>query len=135
MRSKEELKIIKNELIDNLKNSHSPCSNYRVSAMLFTENGKFKGVNVEDGVQILSICAERSAIVSAISSGETNFKEMYIIAKDDKLDTFEENLIPCGYCRQYISEFVDDDFKIYIFTNNDIKEFTMGELLPYGFKL
>ena len=43
--------------------------------------------------------------------------------------------MPCGYCRQFMSEFVDDDFKICVLDNNSAKEFTIKELLPDEFKL
>ena len=43
--------------------------------------------------------------------------------------------MPCGYCRQFMSEFVDENFKIYTLQGNEVKEYTMKELLPYGFKM
>ena len=128
----KDLEIFKNELINNLNNSHSPYSKYRVSALLFTDNGVFKGVNIEDGMQ--SICAERSAFASAISSGEKVFKKMFITAKDDNKDILDDNVIPCGHCLQFISEFVEDGFPIYVFGNNEVKVYTLEELLPYRFK-
>ena len=45
-----------------------------------------------------------------------------------------EECLPCGYCRQFMSEFVDDDFKIYTVNDGEVKEFTMKEILPFGFK-
>lgn len=128
----EELEIFKSELINNLNNSYSPYSKYRVSALLFTETGVFKGVNIEDGIQ--SICAERSAIASAISSGSKNFKKLFLIAKDDNAEIFDDNVTPCGHCLQLISEFVDGEFPIYVFGNTEIKIYTLNELLPYRFK-
>ena len=43
--------------------------------------------------------------------------------------------MPCGYCRQFMSEFVDDEFKICVVDkDNNAKEYTIKELLPYGFE-
>ena len=43
--------------------------------------------------------------------------------------------MPCGYCRQFMSEFVDKDFKIITADKNIVKEYTMEEILPYSFKI
>ncbi len=128
----KDLEIFKSELINNLNNSYSPYTKYRVSALLFTEKGVFRGVNIEDGIQ--SICAERSAFVSAISSGDKSFKKLFIVAKDDEKEGFDDDVIPCGHCLQFISEFVDESFPIFVFGNSEIKVYTLKELLPYNFK-
>ena len=132
MLESKDLEIFKTELINNLNNSHSPYLKYRVSVLLFTDNGVFKGVNIEDGIQ--SICAERSAFTSAISSGEKVFKKMFIAAKDDNIDILDKDVTPCGHCLQFMSEFVEDEFPIYVFGNDEIKVYTLRELFPYRFK-
>ena len=43
--------------------------------------------------------------------------------------------LPCGYCRQFMNEFVSKDFKIYTAYDNKIEEYTMEQLLPYGFEM
>ena len=123
--SKKEIDIV----VNNLKNSYSKYSNFRVSALLKTKGDKdniFLGVNVENaGIQ--SICAERSAFVSAISNGKRKFEYLLLVA--------DEYVLPCGYCRQFISEFVDKDFKIYVYDiqSETIFKYTINELLPNGF--
>ena len=43
--------------------------------------------------------------------------------------------MPCGYCRQFMSEFVDSNFKIYVSDeDNNVEEFSISELLPHSFK-
>ncbi len=128
----KDFEIFKSELIANLNNSHSPYSKYRVSALLFTENGVYRGVNIEEGIQ--SICAERSAFASAISAGEKKFKKIFVVCKDDNKEEFDDNGYPCGHCLQFMNEFVDGDFPIYLIGNNEVKIFTLDELLPYRFK-
>lgn len=126
----KEIEIAKNVR----KNAHSPYGNYYVGCALKTSSGKiYSGCNIEnDGIQ--SICAERVAFVKAISEGEKSFEHIVVCGGNDlnKLD----NCLPCGYCRQFMNEFVDKDFKIYALSENDnIKEYSMEDLLPNSFKL
>jgi cytidine deaminase len=61
---------MKEELLELGKNSYSPYSHFRVAAILITkDNQKFKGVNVENASFGACVCAERSAIISAIRAG------------------------------------------------------------------
>lgn len=130
-----KLELFDETLISNLENSYSPYSKYKVSALLFTKDGTevFKGVNVENhGIQ--SICAERAAFISAISAGKKEFSMIYIAAKKED-GLIDEDVLPCGYCLQFISEFVKEDFKIIIRTN-DVKRpkiYTLKDLLPKAF--
>ena len=115
-------------------NSYSKYSNFQVGAALRTKSGKvYIGCNIENhGIQ--GICAERTAFAKALSEGEREFECITIVgAKKDEEPT--EACMPCGYCRQFMSEFVDRDFKIIVIEKDDIKEYTIEELLPYSFKL
>lgn len=128
---KEDIDIAKKVRL----NSYSPYSNFQVGAALRTKSGRvYSGCNIENhGIQ--GICAERTAFAKALSEGEREFECITVVggAKGEEL---LENCMPCGYCRQFMSEFVDDNFKICIVDkDNNIKEFTIEELLPQGFKL
>lgn len=117
-------------------NSCSPYSNFQVGAALRTKSGKiYLGCNIENhGIQ--SICAERTAFVKALSEGEREFESITVVGAN-KGEEPEETCMPCGYCRQFMSEFVDNDFKVCVVdSNNNIEEFSISELLPYvfGFK-
>lgn len=116
-----------------LQNSHDPYSNYKVGAVLVCKNGKrYTGCNIANqGIQ--SICAERVAFVKAISEGEREFDRIIIVGGKD-VEHLDECL-PCGYCRQFMSEFVTEDFKILTMNQDKIREYTIKELLPYSFKL
>lgn len=131
---KEDLKDSLSLAINVRKCAYSKYSNYKVGAVLVAKNGKkYTGCNIENnGIQ--SICAERVAFCKAISEGEKHFKYILVIGAPDKAEKLEKCL-PCGYCRQFISEFVDSDFKIYTIYDEKIEEYTMEELLPNGFKL
>ena len=127
----EEIELAKSARL----NSYSPYSNFQVGVALKTKSGKFYlGCNIENhGIQ--SICAERTAFAKALSEGEREFESITIVGAK-KGEKITEECMPCGYCRQFISEFVDDDFKICIIDKEDkIKELTINDLLPYSFKL
>lgn len=125
-----EIKIVKNAR----KNAYAPYTNYFVGCCLKAKSGKlYSGCNIENH-GILSICAERTAFVKALSEGEKEF-EYIVVGGGKNLDSFE-NCLPCGYCRQFMSEFVDKDFKIYgICEDESVKEYTLSELLPHSHKL
>lgn len=116
------------------KNCYSPYSKYYVGCALMCKSGKiYSGCNIEnDGIQ--SICAERVAFTKAISEGERDF-EYIVVCGGNSLDSLDDCL-PCGYCRQFMSEFVDKDFKIYALSGNDeITEYSISDLLPNNFRL
>lgn len=115
------------------KNAYAPNPEYTVGAVVMAKNGKrYTGCNVQNH-GILSICAERVAFCKAISEGERHFERLLVIGGPK--DKEPERCLPCGYCRQFMSEFVDKDFKIYTVYNNKVEEYTMEELLPYSFEL
>lgn len=127
----EDIKSAKNARL----NAYSPYSNFQVGAALRTKSGKiYLGCNIENhGIQ--AICAERTAFVKALSEGEREFKSITIVGSPKGEEPIEE-CMPCGYCRQFMSEFVDKDFKIYVVDKDEnAKEFTINDLLPHSFKL
>ncbi len=126
----EVIKIAK----DVRKNAYVPYSNYSVGAALVCKNGNvYSGCNIEnDG--IMSICAERVAFTKALSEGERDF-DYIVICGGSNLETLE-NCTPCGYCRQFMNEFVDKDFKIFLINSSDDAEiYHIDDLLPHSFKL
>ena len=127
-------KALQNKLISSAKtarkNAHAPYSNFAVGAAVLCENGKiFSGVNVENASFGLTICAERSAIFSAVSAGCRRIEAIAIVA--------EGGAYPCGACRQVIAEFADDNAEILIVNAKGglVAKTTLGELLPNAFRL
>lgn len=112
------------------ENAYSPYSKLKVGAALLTEDDQvYLGCNVENSSFGLSICAERVAIFNAISKGKRSFKKIAIITSEGK------GIMPCGACRQVLTEFND---KIEIITLDMDKKplkFRLTDLLPYSFKL
>ncbi|MBR2744205.1 MAG: cytidine deaminase [Clostridia bacterium] len=114
-------------------NAYSPYSNFQVGAALRTRSGKvYTGCNVENhGIQAL--CSERTAFVKAISEGEREFECITVVGAPKGQEPTEK-CMPCGYCRQFMSEFVDSNFKVCaVDENNNVEEYTISDLLPHSF--
>ena len=110
------------------KKAYAPYSKFRVGAAILCEDGTVvTGANVENGSFGLTICAERSAVASAVSAGMRRFIAVAIAGLDASYP-----LPPCGACRQVLNEFFDRDAPVY-FCGNDTKtaESTVGALLPF----
>jgi cytidine deaminase len=108
--------------------AHAPFSHFKVGAALHTKSGKiFTGCNVENASYGLTICAERTAIVKAVSEGEKEFDAITVVTDADKLTP------PCGACRQFIWEFCGDIPVIMANLKGDILRDRSGALLPYAF--
>ena len=123
------------------KKAYSPYSNFKVGAALLCKNGNvYEGCNIENGAFSPTICAERVAFVEAVKNGEREFEAVSIVTGPKDANVYEMGS-PCGVCRQFMSEFCNDDFKIImtkIKSNGELidsKEFTMDEILPKRFKL
>jgi len=113
-------------------NSYSPYSTFRVGAALLTHSGAiFHGTNVENASIGLSICAERSAVCSAVAAGETGFTAIAICADG------AEPTPPCGACRQFLREFGSE---LTVLLAGDeglqgpVQEYSLGELIPHAFE-
>jgi cytidine deaminase len=110
------------------KNTYSPYSGFPVGAAIVTESGKiFTGTNIENRSFGLTICAERSAICSAVSAGFTKISAVAVFCP--KADY---PVSPCGACRQVISEFALPGCKI-LFEGADGKTIhtTVEEIYPF----
>ena len=107
-------------------------SNFKVGAALLTKSGKVvMGCNIEDpsGIGVTNICAERCAVVKAISEGQADFEKIAVVGGIDKLIF----CTPCGACRQYLNSFAPDLTVVCLDDEHNIKEIALKELLPYSF--
>lgn len=114
--------------------AYMPYSHYAVGAALLTSGGNIiKGCNIENASYGVTNCAERTAFFKAVSEGERSFRAIAIaggIAGEQPTDY----AYPCGSCRQVMQEFGGSDFVIIAAKSPyDYKEFTLAELLPFGF--
>jgi len=114
-----------------IDNAYAPYSKFKVAAFVETKDGKlFSGVNVENVSNGASRCAEQNAITKAVAYGikKGNFKAIHLLASNHEL-TF-----PCGICKQVMGEFFEEEAKIYIYTKNGVKSYTLKEIDPHPFR-
>ena len=110
------------------KNARAPYSKYLVGAAVETSDGSVVyGCNVESKAYPTTLCAERVAVFSAISSGHKNFKWLSVAAED--------GAYPCGSCRQIIAEYLGDA-PIFVINSRTMTflETSIDSLLPHPFK-
>ena len=113
---------------EGLANAYTPYSDFQVGAALLTEDGKvFTGCNIENASYGATICAERTAMVKAVSEGYTKFSKIAVVS------TGGAYTYPCGICRQFMSEFMLDGKVIVEDKVEGIKEYSLSELLPEAF--
>lgn len=114
-----------------LTNSYAPYSGIHVASAILTRTGKvYLGVNVENASYGLTICAERAAIASMVTSGD---KEPVAVAI---VTDYEKPLPPCGACRQVLAEFNPDIVVVmYSVKEGKIMVKNLRELFPYPMSL
>lgn len=122
---------MREKLLEELNNSYSPYSKFKVAAICIMKDGKeIYGTNVENASYGASICAERVAITSAVAQGykKGDFEKLYIMVDSDKISSC------CFICRQVISEFFEVDKEIILMNKNGLEErYTVKEMCPYPF--
>lgn len=115
------------------ENAYAPYSQFRVGAILLLENGKtLAGCNVENASYRLTICAEQSAIASAVALYGPSIRiRALIIANLNHAAS-----PPCGACRQTIQEFSTPQTEIFFpAADGSLVHSTATDLLPYAFIL
>lgn len=115
------------------ENAYAPYSGFSVGACVLGGSGSFyTGCNVENASYALTICAERAAIVRAITEGEKHILAVVIVAGKDAVPR------PCGACLQVMREFALKDEPMQIMTcagNGSCEVHGLGEYLPMPFVL
>jgi len=107
--------------------AYAPYSKYAVGAALLTSSGViYDGVNIENAAYPMVMCAERVAVFKAVSEGETNFTAIAVASSNGG--------VPCGACRQVLSEF-GLETQVLIVNGDGIieQETTVADLLPGSF--
>jgi len=101
-------------------NAYAPYSNYLVGAVVRARDGReFAGVNVENAAYPLGVCAEKSAIVAAVSAGY----------RPGDLEAIGITASPCGGCRQWLHEFRVGEVS-YRGDDGELRTTTPAGLLP-----
>ncbi|MFN0250436.1 MAG: cytidine deaminase [Kofleriaceae bacterium] len=113
------------------KAAYAPYSKFCVGAAVRMSGQSFSGANVENASYGLSMCAERSAMFSAVRAGAQSLEEVVVITSASPPSS------PCGACRQVLFEFAKDASSVTVTAINPVGEqrsWTLAQLLPDGFK-
>lgn len=107
--------------------AYVPYSGYPVGAALLSADGAvFTGCNVENASYPAGICAERTALVKAVSEGARQFDLLVVATANGGT--------PCGICRQMLSEFAPALRIVTVDFDGQVQhDLTLAELLPYSF--
>lgn len=112
-----------------LERSYVPYSGFPVGAALLCADGTvFTGCNVENAAYGSTICAERTALVKAVSEGHRDDLERIAIVGNSA-----DYCWPCGPCRQMLYEFNPDMTVLVARSDGAFVSLPLHELLPYGF--
>ncbi|MCI9022198.1 MAG: cytidine deaminase [Eubacterium sp.] len=117
------------------EHAYAPYSHFQVGAALVAGNGKvYHGCNIENAAYGPSCCAERTAFFQAVCEGVREFEKI-AIAGGPEGSGADELCAPCGVCRQVMMEFCNPQaFQIVLADGKGgCRQFTLDELLPYGF--
>ena len=127
MLTNKQREVLISKAVEAWHGAYAPYSGYSVGAAVLTESGEiFNGVNIENAVYPLTICAERVAIFKAVSEGEQSFQAIAVVTRNGGT--------PCGSCRQVMSEFGTDTIVLIANAEGELlNEFTVAELLPGAF--
>lgn len=127
--ARQELhRILLEQAAEAASKSYSPYSKFPVGVALLSKEGRvFTGCNVENASYGGTICAERTAMVKAISEGYREFEMMAVVC------TRVKDAWPCGICRQFISEFGAGIEIVSESEDGSIKVMKIADLLPRMF--
>ena len=111
-----------------LDRSYAPYSHFPVGAALEGDDGTiYTGCNVENAAYGSCICAERTALVKAVSEGCRSFRRLAVVGNS------ADYCWPCGACRQMLYEFAPDLEILAANKDHQFVKYTLRQLLPCGF--
>ena len=125
--TESEITTLVEKAIAASQNAYAPYSDYPVGAALQTPDGTiFTGCNVENASYPVSVCAERTALVKAVSDGHRQFEAIAVVTRNGGS--------PCGMCRQMLYEFAPD-LRVIIADMNGVihEDLPLNDLLRLGF--
>ncbi len=115
---------------DVAQRAHCPYSHFRVGAAVVAGGKTYVGVNIEISSYGLTLCAERSALATAVSDGAGPITQIAVACIDAPQGAPLSDRTPCGACRQWMADLAP---YAVIYIDGDIRDFTIADLLPYAF--
>jgi cytidine deaminase len=112
--------------------AHCPYSHFRVGAALVAGGKLYTGVNIEISSYGLTLCAERSALATALSAGDGPITQVAVACIDAPAGASINQRTPCGACRQWLSDLAPNAT---IYIDGVSQDFSIADLLPYAFGL
>ncbi len=124
----EEEAVLLAAAIDARTRAQAHYSHFQVGAALETDDGRvIQGCNIENATYGLTLCAERVALVKALSDGEAVFTRIAVVADTDAPTP------PCGPCRQLLWEYCGDIDIILGNLDGPTARYRLSALLPMPF--
>jgi len=124
MNDRELLRIAKEASL----NAYVPYSGFPVGAALECEDGTvYTGCNVENAAYGDTICAERTAVVKAVSEGQRSFTRIAVYGEG------KGYCMPCGSCRQVLAEFSPEMEVLCAKAGGSYVSYPLTRLMPYTF--
>ena len=113
------------------KRAYAPYSGYMVGCAISAGGTIYEGVNVENASYSLAMCAERSAVAIAVSSGAQRIDAVAVATGSSP------PAAPCGACLQTLTEFAGDPHEMRLVLVNphgERRDLTLADCLPFGFR-
>lgn len=114
------------------RSAYCPYSRFHVGAAVWADGRIFTGANIENASYGLTTCAERTAAFAAVLAGASRI-EAVAVACVDALEGADAGLLmPCGACRQVLSEFATPEATVIV---DRVGTYPLADLLPMAFRL
>lgn len=123
---------LKAKAIQAANHAYAPYSNFHVGAAVLCEDGTIvTGCNVENASYGLTVCAERTALFSAVAQGRKPIA-LAVACPDASPSDPASHRMPCGACRQVMAEFLHENAPVLV---EGVGRMAVHGLLPVPFKL
>jgi cytidine deaminase len=122
------LTVLRERAFAAMERAYAPYSNFRVGAAILASDGSVtEGCNVENAAYPAGMCAERSALATAVARGNRSFETVLIATEA------ENPTPPCGICRQVMEEFAPHLLVVSVTRGGREARWSLDELLPKAF--
>lgn len=123
-----EAEALLGKATDAMSNALATYSGFSVGAALLGADGEtYTGANVENPSLMMSECAERVALLKALSTGTRDFRAIAVFSSQ------RQYCFPCGSCRQMLYEFSPGVMVVLGGGEAGVRQYHLEELLPHAF--